>query len=153
LTPIKPDACPAKGGSVGLIAMGSRVFRRLVARFAMVALVFGQFALAAYACQIERPMIAVGGPHASVATDSAPVPCAGMDALTQVQGADACTLHCNDGAMPPASPDLPQIALAALVAPAIARTQLAMADEVSRTPYAALPGAPPLTLAFCRLLI
>ena len=67
--------------------------------------------------------------------------------------ANACEVHCNDGVTLPTQPDLPPVALAALPVAAISLAQLAHSADVARTPYAALPGAPPLTLQFCRLLI
>jgi len=116
-------------------------------------MVFSQIAVTAYACPVLGPAAPVAMPHAAMSADAGETPCAGMDGTPPSPKANACEVHCNDGVTLPAQADLPQIALAALPAPAIALAKLAMADEVARTPLAALPGAPPLTLQFCRLLI
>ena len=80
-------------------------------------------------------------------------PCGGTDGAVESPRANACEVHCSDSVTLPAQPELPQVALVALPVPAIALAQLASSGDAARTPYAALPGAPPLTLRFCRLLI
>ena len=67
--------------------------------------------------------------------------------------ANACEVHCNDGVTSPGEPDLPPVTLTALPVTTVALAQLAAADGIARTPLAPLPGAPPPTLRFCRLLI
>jgi hypothetical protein len=79
--------------------------------------------------------------------------CAGMGAATATPQANACEVHCIDGATLPASPDLPPVTLALLPAPALPLAALAAPGVLARSPLAAQPGAPPLTLQFCRLLI
>jgi len=115
-------------------------------------MLFGQFAIVAYACPVQGPVAPVLMVHAATPADAA-TPCGGMAAAPESPRSNACEVHCNDGVTLPAPPDLPQVALAALPVPTLALAMLATADEAARTPYAALPGAPPLTLQFCRLLI
>jgi hypothetical protein len=80
-------------------------------------------------------------------------PCAGMAGAPVSPQGNACEVHCTDGVTLPTQPDLPQVALTALPVPALVHGQLVPSSETARTPYAALPGAPPLILQYCRLLI
>jgi len=117
----------------------------------MVAMLVGQFAVVAYACPVQGEAIPMALPH--VAAHAGDGSCAGMAGTSESPQANVCEVHCNDGVTLPAQPDLPQVALVALPVPAIALAQLAPSAAAARTPYAALPGAPPPTLRFCRLLI
>ena len=128
--------------------MRSKLARHLAAHCAVVALLFGQFALAAYV----RPAQPPNGPVA-VHTEAGHVPCAEMASVANPPEANACEVRCSDGVTPPAQPDLPPVALVALPVPAVALAKLPLSAEAARTPCAALPGAPPLNLQFCRLLI
>ena len=132
--------------------MLTKPIRRLVAHFAIAVMAFGQFAMTGYACPVQG----VVPPVATLAAqeiDAVAGPCAGMNVPPATSQANACEFHCTDGVTLPAQPDLPLVALTALPAPAIVRAVLATTDGAARTPLAALPGAPPLILQFCRLLI
>jgi len=132
--------------------MLTRRIRRVVAFSAMLGLVFAQLAMSAHACALQGS----AAPHAATGSAmhaAADHPCSGMAPEPASPQGNACEVHCTDGATLPASPDLPVVALAALPAAAVPLAVLAANDIVARTPYAALPGAPPLNLQFCRLLI
>jgi hypothetical protein len=119
----------------------------------MAAMLFGQFALAAYVCPAQSPIVPAGSAHGAMHADAGQVPCAGMPSSAETPEANACEVHCNDGVTSPGQPDLPPVTLAALPVTTPALAQLVAADGVSRAPLAPLPGAPPPTLLFCRLLI
>lgn len=133
--------------------MLTRPVRRAVALFAVVGIVFAQMAVVAYACPVQGsaspPTIA---PHA-VADDTSQHPCGGAAPQPVVPQTVACEVHCTDGATLPATPDLPPVVLTALPVPVTPPEVLAMSDASARTPTSALPGAPPPSLLFCRLLI
>ena len=132
--------------------MLTKPIRRLIAHFAIVALAFGQLAMAAYACPVQSPV----PPVATLAAqhdDAGAGPCAGMDMTPAAPQANACEFHCADGVTLPAQPDLPLVALTALPTPAVAQDMVAASNRIALTPPAALTGAPPLILQFCRLLI
>ena len=133
--------------------MGSKLVRRLGAHGAMLAMLFAQFAIVAYACPVQSADVLVAPPHVAVHMDTDGNPCPGMAGSPESPLANACEVHCNDGVTLPAQLELPQVVLAALPVPGIAVAQLAISEQAARTPHAALPGAPPLTLQFCRLLI
>ena len=130
--------------------MRSRFARTLGAHCAMVAMLFGQLALAAYACAAAQPVTMA---HVAMEAEAGQVPCAAMASTPDAPQANACEVHCNDGVTSPGQPDWPQVSLALLPVPALALAQLATVDGVARTPPAPLSGAPPPTLQFCRLLI
>ena len=68
--------------------------------------------------------------------------------------ANACEVHCTDGVTLPAQPDLPQVVAGGAAGRRRSRSRSSRRSaEAARTPDAALPGAPPPTLQFCRLLI
>ena len=125
----------------------TKSLRRFVSQFAMLAVVFGQLSITAYACPVQGVAMPVAMTRSSSADD-----CAGM-APAATPPANACEVHCADATAAPASPDLPPFALTALPVSAIPLAALATTTEGSTTPHAALPGAPPLSLQFCRLLI
>ena len=133
--------------------MGSKLFRRLGAHGAMLAMLFAQFAVVAYACPVQSPGAPAVMAHVAMYSEGGENPCAGVPSAPESAQANACEVHCNDGVTFPTPPDLPPIALTALPVAAISLEQLAYSAAAARTPYAALPGAPPLTLQFCRLLI
>ena len=133
--------------------MGSKLIRRFGAHGAMLAMLFAQFAIVAYACPVQSPGAPAAMAHVAMHLDADGNPCAGMVGTPESPLANACEVHCNDGVTLPTQPDLPHVVLTALPVPSIALAQLAFSEQAARTPYAALPGAPPLTLQFCRLLI
>lgn len=133
--------------------MQNRLVRHLGALWAMLAMLVGQFAMVAYACPVQSPTAPMAMVDVRTHVGAAEYPCGGMDGAGESLLGNACEVHCSDSVPPPAQPELPQVALVALPVPAIALAQLASSGDVARTPYAALPGAPPLTLRFCRLLI
>jgi len=133
--------------------MGSKFIRRLGAYGAMLAMLFAQFAIVAYACPVQTTGTPAAMPHVAMHVDADGNPCPGAGGTPDAPLANACEVHCNDGVTLPAQPELPQVVLAALPLPAIALVQLAFSEQAARKPYAALPGAPTLTLQFCRLLI
>ena len=116
-------------------------------------MLFGQFALVAYACPVMSPAAPIAMVDVAMHLGAGENPCAGMDGTPEALLGNACEVHCSDSVPSPAQPELPQVVLVALPVPDIALAQLAFSENVARTPYAALPGAPPLTLKFCRLLI
>lgn len=116
-------------------------------------MLFSQFAMSVYACPVLGPVAPVTMPHAAMRADAGENPCAGMDIAPATSQANACEVHCTDGMTLPASPDLPLVVLTALPLPAMPVATLAAAEMAAKTPYAALPGAPPPALQFCRLLI
>jgi hypothetical protein len=126
---------------------------RLGAHCAIVAMLFAQFAIVAYACPIDSPTAPTAMVQAPMHGNAGEAPCAGAAGNAEAPRANACEVHCNDGVTLPAQPDLPLVALAALPVPAMALAELATCAEASRTPHAGLPGAPPRILQFCRLLI
>ncbi len=133
--------------------MRSKPLRRLVARLAIIALAFGQFAVIAHACPVRGsaalPVTVQGAPADAVALH----PCSDMVTAPARTQTNVCKAHCTDSVTLPASPDLPQLAPMALPVPTFALAPFALVDVAARTPFAALQGAPPLTLRFCRLLI
>jgi hypothetical protein len=133
--------------------MQKRLFRHLGALGAMLAMLFGQFAVVAYACPVQSPAAPIVMADVAVHVGGGEYPCGGPDGAVGSLLGNACEVHCSDSVPPPAQPDLPQVSLVALPVPAIALAQLAFSGDAARTPHAALPGAPPLNLRFCRLLI
>ena len=133
--------------------MGSKLLRRVGAHGAIVAMLFAQFAIVAYACPVQSRGAPAATPHVAMDVEVGQNPCASMAGTTETPQANACEVHCNDGVTLPAQPEMPQVVLTALPVPDVALAQHAVSGQAARTPYAALPGAPPLALQFCRLLI
>jgi hypothetical protein len=134
-------------------AMRSRSARSLGAYFAILAMLVGQFALAAYACAAARPVTPVVMTDATMDAAAGEVPCAAMLSPVDTPQANACEVHCTDGVTSPGQPDLPQVTLAALPVATMALAELGTVNDASRAPWTPLPGAPPPTVRFCRLLI
>lgn len=132
--------------------MGSKSVLRLGAHGAMLAMLFAQFAVVAYACPVQSQGVPAAMPHVANYAGAGESPCAAAGTPESPQ-ANACEVHCNDGVTLPTQPHLPPVAWAVLPVAAIGLAQLAHSADVTRTPYAALPGAPPPTLRYCRLLI
>lgn len=116
-------------------------------------MLFGQFALAAYACAAPRPVTPAVMAHAMMDAEAGQAPCAAMLSPADTPQANACEVHCNDGVTSPGQPDWPQVTLAPLPVPTLALAKLATVDGAARSSCAPLPGAPPPTVRFCRLLI
>jgi hypothetical protein len=117
----------------------------------MLAVVFGQLAMSVYACPAQRSAAAALATDASAPAGSGP--CADMiKAPLDAQG-NACEIHCTDGIVTAAQPDLPPAAFIALPAPTIAVTELRASDECPNAALVPVSRAPPLALQFCRLLI
>jgi hypothetical protein len=124
-----------------------RNFRRLGAAVAMLALLFAQASLAAYAC----PFPAGGQPQAPAAAMHAD--CAGEDAAP-IEGA-LCELHCQVMAsvpLPPAS-DLGAVSAAPLIVDRPFEAPIAAPRTAQHIAHATMATAPPVTIRYCRLLI
>jgi hypothetical protein len=152
LTPVKAFGWRSIGRGVACDPMRSRSARGFGAYCAMLAMLFGQVALAAYACASPRPVTPAVMMHA-MDTEAGQVPCAAMLSPADAPKANACEVHCNDGLTSPGQPDSPHVTLAALPVPTLALAELGTVSSASRAPRAPLPGAPPPTVRFCRLLI
>ena len=133
--------------------MRTRFARYLGAHCAIVAMLFGQVALTAYACAAVQPMMPISVVHAAMDSEAGQVPCASMLSPGDAPQANACEVHCNDGVTSLVQPDWPTVTLTALPVLTLALAQLATVEGAARVPLAPLPGAPPPTLRFCRLLI
>jgi hypothetical protein len=133
--------------------MRSRSARGFGAYVAIVAMLFGQLALAAYACAAPRPVMPLIMAHAMMDTEAGQVPCAAMLSPADTPQANACEVHCIDGLTSPGQPDCPQVSLALLPAPTLALASLPTFSGVGRSSPVPLSGAPPPTVRFCRLLI
>lgn len=131
--------------------MMNRVLRRLVARIAIAGVLFAQMAMAAYALPPPGAGAAAVAPGAPV--DAARAHCDGMPATPASAPANVCEVHCTDGAVLPVAPDLPPVVLDALPAAPLALGALGCSNDRGQTFLAALAGAPPPSLEFCRLLI
>jgi len=153
LTPVKAIAWPLMTIGVAWIAMRGRFARKLGAYCAMVAMLFGQFVLAAYACAAPRPIVPIPMVHMAMEGETGQLPCAAMHSPADTPQANACEVHCSDGMTSPGEPAWPPVTLAPLPVPTLALAELAAVDGAARTPLAPLSGAPPPTLQFCRLLI
>ena len=116
-------------------------------------MLFGQFALAAYACAALRPVMSDNIAHAMMDTEAGQVPCSAMVLPADAPQANACEVHCTDGVTSLVPPDWPQVTLSALPVSTRASAHLATVDGVAPAIIAPLPWAPPPTLRFCRLLI
>ena len=109
--------------------MRRRFARYLGAYCAMVAMLFGQFALAAYVCPAQssaraRPARRMGPCTPTRGRSRA----AAMPSSADTPEANACEVHCNDGVTSPGQPDLPPVTLAALPVTTLALAKLARGD-------------------------
>ena len=132
-----------------------RSCRRHVALFAILAILFGQLAMTAYACPVQGIAPPVATTHGFAHEGAGGSPCSGLDpAPVPASGqANACEVHCTDGIAVAAQPDLPPIALTALPATAMTLAELCTANDAAHASIAPVSGAPPAALQFCRLLI
>jgi|KBSMisStaDraftv2_1062788.scaffolds.fasta_scaffold56442_2 hypothetical protein len=153
LTTVKAIAWPLISIGVRSIAMKRRFARNLGAHCAMVAMLFGQFALAAYGCAEAGPVTPITGAHAAMHFEAGTTPCPTMASTSDAPQANACEVHCNDSVTLPGQPDWPPVTLAPLPVPSLALAQLDTVDGAPRAPLAPQSGAPPPSLRFCRLLI
>jgi hypothetical protein len=151
LTSVNPHF--AEAGRIRRV-MISRSVRRIVARIAIVAVAFGQVALAAHACPLDGQSALVAVANGSPDHGNAAGPCGGMDAAPAAPDGQAnlCEVHCTDAISVPGQPDLPPVVLAPLPTAAIAAAECVVADAAPDS-ISPVSGAPPLTLQFCRLLI
>lgn len=78
----------SRSGSFRLATMNKR-WGRLTAWLGIIAIVFAQLAVAAYACPLE---IAVGSGASGASSVAAPSPCDKVD----MQQANLCEKHCHD---------------------------------------------------------
>ncbi len=132
--------------------MNARCVRRWVSSVAMVAVVFGQLAVAAHACAVQGAAATTTPGTVSGVAHSGP-PCADMDAAPAHAQDNACESHCSEGLVAGAQPDVPPAVLTALLASAIAVPELRAGDGRRAVALVPVSRAPPLTLQFCRLLI
>lgn len=119
----------------------------------MLAMLFSQIALAAYACATPQPVAPVPMAHGSANGDAGQVPCAAMLSPSETLHTNACEVHCTDGLTSLTQPDWPRVTLLALPVPELALDSLADATGPAHASWVPLPGAPPPTVRFCRLLI
>lgn len=134
--------------------MFNRSKRRLLAPLVILAVVFAQLALTAHACPVHASTAPLApASHALGSASHDAHPCSESARVPGAPGPVACVAHCTDGAALPPALDLPAVSLVALPVAAAPFEALATADRVARSPLVALPGAPPVALAFCRLLI
>jgi hypothetical protein len=121
--------------------------RRFSACMAMLALLFAQVSLAAYAC----PLDSGGGPRAAAA--AMPIDCPGRDAALLESA--LCELHCQVVASVPSSPaaDLGAASAAPLMVDRYVPPSIVAPRSVHRTALATMATAPPIALRCCRLLI
>ena len=109
--------------------------------------------MAAYACPVQGSPAAPVIAHAAAAEEITHHPCGAAAPDPAPPQTVACEVHCTDGVTLPASPDLPPVVLTALPVPATPLPTFATVDGAARVLCAALPGAPPPSHRFCRLLI
>jgi len=133
--------------------MRRRSARYIGAHFAILAMLFSQIALATYACATPQRVAPVPIAQGPVEGDAGQVPCAAMLSPSDTPQANACEVHCTDGLTLAGQPDLPQVTLVALPVPDLRLGSLAEARDPALASWVPLPGAPPPTVRFCRLLI
>ena len=111
----------------------NRTSRRLWTWLALIALLFAQLSVAAYAC-----------PSAGAQAEAASTPCE----RPQAPNANLCDKHCNDQQQ--SSPAA--FAPAPFAASFVAFLDRAAASDVSARPFEALqhPISPPVTVSHCR---
>ena len=131
--------------------MRAKCFGRWVSWGAIVAIVFGQFAIAVHACPLLAGGKVVATAQAAVAENREP--CADMGGTPADMKGNACESHCSNAIVTPAQLDLPAAGFAALTATAFTVVQARPSDGAAGAATVAVPRAPPLTLRFCRLLI
>ena len=127
--------------------MMGRNLHRLGATVAMLALLFAQLSLAAYACPLPIGV----APHAPAAAMHAD--CAGHDAA-RVESA-LCELHCLVSVSVPSSPaaDVGAVSMVPLTVDGPRAPSLAVPRLAQRIAFARMATAPPVAIRYCRLLI
>jgi hypothetical protein len=133
--------------------MMNRSIRRLAGRIAIGGVLFAQMAMVAYAVPVPPDRAAVVAAASGSAPDLARGHCAGMPSSPASAPPNVCEVHCTDGAVLPAPPDLPPVVLTALPVELLLFTPFDNSRDRGRILFAALAGAPPPSLEFCRLLI
>jgi hypothetical protein len=142
--------------------MMRRSLRRLVALLGILGISFAQFAAAANACVLDDLSGHARGAAAVAAV--APGPAGGPEVehhcgghspapTPALPGSNLCEVHCSDAATPAVAPDLPAVTLAVLPAPTIALAALAATASPPPAETLARAAAPPIVIAFGRLLI
>ncbi|MEO8753348.1 MAG: hypothetical protein ABI624_11795 [Casimicrobiaceae bacterium] len=127
--------------------MMGRNFRRSGAAVAMLALLFAQLSLAAYACPFPdggKPQVPAASMHSG---------CAGEEAALFEGG--LCELHCQVMASVPSSPvsDLGVVSAAPLLVERPFAAPIAAPRTAQRIAHATMATAPPVTIRYCRLLV
>ena len=136
-----------------MAAMISSSTRKLVARLAIVAIVFGQLAMTAYACPVQTPATPFAAVHDAMHPDAVGTACGGMAAApADVQG-NACEVHCTNAIAADVHCDLPPVALVAIPVDVPGLAALGASAGALQAALARPRGAPPVTSRFCRLLI
>jgi len=124
-----------------------RRYHRRFALFAMLAFIFAQFSLTAYACPNQD-----GSERMALA--SAQSDCAEQLAVAPPAG-NLCEVHCLDGVSSPLTiaNDVPAADFTAFALSAAFPPVVTMLDEWQRTARDPMATAPLLPVRFCRLLI
>jgi hypothetical protein len=126
--------------------------RRLVARLAIVAIVFGQLAMTAYACPCRpQPRHSRRCTMRCLRTPSGGM--RGMDAAPADAQGNACEVHCTNAIAADVHSDLPPVALVAIPVDVPALAALGASAGALQAALARPRGAPPVSSRFCRLLI
>ena len=133
--------------------MISRSCRRLVACLAILAIVFGQLAMTAYACPVQATATPIAPMHDAMHPDAVGTACGGMDAAPADAQGNSCEVHCTNVIAADVHSDLPPVVLVAIPVDVRALAALGASDSAAHPALAPLPGAPPVTSRFCRLLI
>jgi len=125
----------------------TRRYRRRFALLAMLAFVFAQFSLTAYACPKQ-------GESEWMVSASAQIDCAEQLAVAPPAG-NLCEVHCLDGVSSPPSTanDVPATDFTVFALPVVFPPAVTMPGEWQRTARDPMATAPPLPVRFCRLLI
>ncbi len=125
----------------------TRRYRRRFALLAMLAFVFAQFSLTAFACPKQA------GSDWMVPA-SAQIGCADQSAVAPPAG-NLCEVHCLNGVSSPPSTanDVPAVDITVFSLPAAFPEVVTMLAAWQRTARDTMATAPPLPVRFCRLLI
>jgi hypothetical protein len=152
LTRINPLPLPASGRErrIGPEIM-KRSLKNPVAWIAIVGVLFAQMAMAAYAFDGASVRVAPVEAASGSLVGGGGAHCAGI--APEPAPANMCEVHCTDGAALPSAPDLPPVLLTALPVHLVPFAASVADGEHACSRVAALPGAPPPTLRYCRLRI
>lgn len=152
LTRINPLGLSGSGAErrIGVEIM-KRLRKRPIAWMAIVGVLFAQLAMAAYGFDNTASHTSVVDAAIGAGVGAGGGHCAGPS--SEPVPANVCEVHCTDGASSPPAPDLPPVSLTALPVDLVPFAASAREREHVGALPAPLPGAPPPTLRFCRLLI